>query len=124
VPPQVGWQLSLRLPRDHYVRVDANDYSVHPSVIGRRVEVQANLEEVTARCGERDVARHPRCWASHQTITAADHERAARDLRRRHRAGRPAAAAATEVARRDLADYDRLFGLTDHPDGQGEEVAV
>lgn len=35
VPPQVGWQASLRLPRDHYVRVDANDYSVDPAVIGR-----------------------------------------------------------------------------------------
>ena len=38
-PPATGWRLSARLPRDHYVRLDSNDYSVHPSVIGRRVEV-------------------------------------------------------------------------------------
>ena len=38
VPPVTGWQSSTRLPRDHYVRLDSNDYSVHPSVIGRRIE--------------------------------------------------------------------------------------
>ena len=44
VPPQVGWRKSMRLPRDHYVRLDANDYSVHPAVIGRRIEVHADLD--------------------------------------------------------------------------------
>ena len=39
VPPATGWRISTRLPRDFYVRLDGNDYSVHPSVIGRRVEV-------------------------------------------------------------------------------------
>jgi transposase len=34
VPPVVGWRSSQRLPRDHYIRLDSNDYSVHPSVIG------------------------------------------------------------------------------------------
>jgi Mu transposase-like protein len=48
VPPVTGWRNSLRLPRDHYVRVDANDYSVHPAVIGRRIEVIANLARVQA----------------------------------------------------------------------------
>lgn len=31
VPPVVGWALT-RLARDHYVRLDGNDYSVHPAV--------------------------------------------------------------------------------------------
>ena len=31
VAPVSGWTNSLRLPRDHYVRIDANDYSVHPA---------------------------------------------------------------------------------------------
>ena len=35
VPPEVGWRKSMRLPRDHYIRLDSNDYSVHPAVIGR-----------------------------------------------------------------------------------------
>jgi transposase len=29
VAPEVGWRKSLRLPRDHYIRLDSNDYSVH-----------------------------------------------------------------------------------------------
>ncbi|WP_420708895.1 Mu transposase domain-containing protein [Streptomyces sp. NRRL S-378] len=34
-PP--GWgKASLRLPRDHYVRLDTCGYSVHPLAIGRR----------------------------------------------------------------------------------------
>ncbi len=33
-----------------YVRLNANDYSVHPTVIGRRVEVAADLEQVTVTC--------------------------------------------------------------------------
>jgi hypothetical protein len=37
--PATGWRTSLRLPRDHYLRLDSNDYSVHPAVIGRRIEV-------------------------------------------------------------------------------------
>jgi len=30
VPPQVGWRNATRLARDHYIRLDSNDYSVHP----------------------------------------------------------------------------------------------
>ncbi|SEF77972.1 Transposase [Thermomonospora echinospora] len=121
VPPQTGWRLSMRLPRDHYVRLDGNDYSVHPAAIGRRIEVTADLDQVTATCGGRTVAAHQRCWASHQTITAPEHDKAAGDFRRRHLV--PATpATATPVQQRKLSDYDRLFGLTDEP--TGGEVAV
>jgi transposase len=110
VAPVVGWQLSTRLPRDHYVRLDANDYSVHPSVVGRRVDITADLSHVTVTCDGRLVALHHRCWASHQTITDPVHRDAAAALRAaRHRA--PSRTASTEVARRELADYDRAFGL-------------
>jgi transposase len=50
VAPVTGWRASTRLARDHYVRLDGNDYSVHPAVIGRRVEVVADLERVRAYC--------------------------------------------------------------------------
>ena len=43
--PASGWTTSLRLPRDHYVRLDGNDYSVHPSAVGRRIVVTADLDE-------------------------------------------------------------------------------
>lgn len=44
VAPAVGWRTSQRLPRDHYVRVDGNDYSVHPvsSAVGSRLRWTLN----------------------------------------------------------------------------------
>ncbi len=50
VAPAIGWRTSTRLARDHYVRLDSNDYSVHPAVIGRRVEVIADLDPVRVTC--------------------------------------------------------------------------
>jgi hypothetical protein len=41
VPPPTGWEMS---PRDHYVRLDSNDYSVPPTAIGRRVLIRADLD--------------------------------------------------------------------------------
>jgi transposase len=110
--PVTGWRLATRLPRDHYVRVDSNDYSVHPSVIGRTVEIAAGLEEVRVTCQGNQVARHPRCWAAHQTITDPGHAAAAAQLRqaRRMAAGRPAD---TAVQQRALSDYDRILGTSD-----------
>jgi transposase len=112
VAPAVGWRAGLRLPRDHYVRLDSNDYSVHPAVIGRRVEVVADLARVRVLCEGRLVAEHDRCWARHQTLTDPAHAQAAAALRRaRLTVPRPAANA--EVEQRDLAAYDAAFGLHD-----------
>ena len=46
VAPVTGWRASTRLARDHYIRLDANEDSVHPAVIGRRVETVADLNRV------------------------------------------------------------------------------
>jgi transposase len=91
VPPATGWRFSARLARDHYIRLDSNDYSVHPAVIGRRVEVIAGLARVTVLCDGKVAADHERIWAWHQTISDPAHVEAARVLRRQ-RAGvlRPA----------------------------------
>ncbi|GBD84061.1 hypothetical protein BMS3Abin02_00447 [bacterium BMS3Abin02] len=35
--PDPSQRFTTRLPRDHYVRVDTNDYSVNPRYMGRRV---------------------------------------------------------------------------------------
>jgi transposase len=110
VAPVVGWRMSTRLPRDHYVRVDANDYSVHPSVVGRRVEIAADCEQVSVTCDGRPVAVHQRCWAAHQTITDPAHRQAADDLRAARRLV-AVPAVATDVEHRALSDYDRMFGL-------------
>jgi transposase len=116
VAPATGWQASLRLPRDHYVRLDANDYSVHPAVVGRRVEVAADLDRVRVWCDGQLVADHARCWARHQTLSDSGHLKAAARLRRDH-AARPRPVS-DEVELRCLADYDAAFGLD-----QGEGVA-
>lgn len=116
VAPATGWRVSLRLPRDFYVRIDGNDYSVHPSVIGRRIEVVADLDRVRAFCDGQLVAHHTRIWARHQSITAPEHETAAKQLRR-ERIGLVRPAADTEVQVRCLADYDAALGIDDDTKG-------
>jgi transposase len=110
VPPMVGWRRSLRLPRDHYVRLDANDYSVDPTVVGRRVEMVADLDRVQVFCQGRLVAAHERCWAHGQTITDPVHRDAAAALRQARRTA-PRPRAETEVQQRNLTDYDRIAGV-------------
>jgi transposase len=109
VAPQTGWRAQSRLPRDHYVRLDANDYSVHPAAIGRRIEVTADLARVRAFCDGQVVADHERSWAWHQAVSDPAHIAAARAMRRqRVTALRPAAEPEVEV--RALADYDAVLG--------------
>jgi transposase len=111
VTPRLGWQAITRLPRDHYVRIASNDYSVDPVAIGRQVAVHADLGTVTIRWGERIVGIHERHWGRHQTITDPAHAAAATALRRR--AGRITGPvpAGEDVQVRSLADYDRMLGL-------------
>ena len=108
--PVIGWRSSSRLPRDHYMRLDCNDYSVHPSVIGRRVEIIADLHRVRVFSDGRLVADHDRVWAKHQTIHDPEHLAAARAMRReRLEVVHPPAHAEVEIRR--LADYDTLLGI-------------
>ena len=110
VAPATGWRASLRLPRDCYVRLDSNDYSVDPAVIGRRIEVIAGLERVRAFCGGKMAADHERIWARHQTLTDPAHWAAAQALRRqRLTVARPPAEPDVQI--RCLADYDDALGL-------------
>jgi transposase len=110
VPPATGWRAWLRLPRDYYLRLDSNDYSVDPAVIGRRIEVVAGLERVRAFCGGKLAADHERIWARHQTLTDPAHWAAAQALRRQ-RLTVVARPAEPEVQIRCLADYDAALGL-------------
>jgi hypothetical protein len=112
LPPAIlhlGWRNHVRLGRDYYVRVDTNDYSVDPRAIGVRVDVAADLDTVRVRHGERLVAEHPRRWARGMTVTDPAHVTAAAALRHayQHPTTRPDVA---ELVR-DLADYDKAFGI-------------
>jgi len=110
VAPVTGWRFSARLARDHYIRLDSNDYSVHPAVIGRRIEVVAGLARVRVLCDGKTVADHERIWAWHQTISDPAHVEAARALRReRITIVRPVTD--TDVQIRPLADYDTALGV-------------
>ena len=109
IPPPLGWCHHVRLGRDYYVRLDASDYSVDPAMIGRLIEVTAGLDRVRARTDGRVVADHARVWARGRTVTDPAHLQTARRLREELRQPRPALPG--DLAR-DLADYDRAFGLT------------
>jgi transposase len=101
--PDVDRRLVTRVPPDPYVRVDSNDYSLDPRLVGRRVELRVSQREILAVCldtGEL-ACRHVRSFARHRTITALEHARALRELR-----GGPAE---PEVETRPLARYDALI---------------
>lgn len=119
VPPVTGWRQGLRLGRDHYIRLDSNDYSVHPGVIGRRIEVKADLERVRVFSEGLCVADHERIWAHHQSVSDPVHVQAAGSLRAAHRAvtGSRAHQGDQQVELRALTDYDALFDI------DGGEVA-
>lgn len=109
VPLHLGWRNRIRLGRDYYVRVDTNDYSVDPRAVGRLVDVAADLDRVRVRADGRLVAEHTRVWARGMTITDPAHLQTAKVLREQFRAPRSVAAGDDLV--RDLADYDRAFGI-------------
>ena len=132
VDPPRWSRFFTRIGRDHYIRVDTCDYSVHPLAIGKKVQVTTSIDEVIATLtpGGAVVARHARCWAKHQTITDPDHARTAAALRgeyRHHTAAQAARLRATaaadrlvDVEQRELTDYDRVFTLIEDDAGRDE----
>jgi hypothetical protein len=109
VPPTVQTVTSVRLGRDYYVRVAGNDYSVDPNAIGQLVEVSTTLAQVRVSRAGHLLGAHDRCWAARQTLTDPAHVQSAAALRHHFQAGPPSAAGDHLV--RDLADYDRAFGV-------------
>ena len=107
--PDMDWHHDLRLPADHWVRHQTNDYSVHPRAVGRRVHVSVDDTRLTVTLGTEVVARHDRTLARHVTLTDPAHDRAREAARAR--AGRPSLGT-DEVEVRDLAVYDRATGAT------------
>jgi transposase len=101
--PDTSRRWVMRVPPDPHLRFDTNDYSLDPTLVGRRVEVLLERRTVTAVCldtGEL-ACRHARVFARHRTITALEHARALK-------AGRDASAEAS-VEIRSLARYDALI---------------
>lgn len=117
VAPTTGTTVSTRLGRDYYVSIGGNAYSVHPEAIGRMITVAASLDRVLARCGDRVVADHERCWGTGALVAESEHVQAASVLRENFR-NRPTVTSHldVEVQVADLRAYDAAFGT-------GEEVA-
>jgi hypothetical protein len=73
--PDVERRFVMRVGPDPYLRLDTNDYSLDPALVGRRVEVRVDQRSLSATAldtGEL-AARHERCFAKHRTITAPAH---------------------------------------------------
>ena len=110
VAPDVMFRNSVRLPRDYYVRVFSNDYSVDPAMIGRVVDVSASLDTISVHHDGVLIAAHCRKWARQLTVTDPAHVVRAAELRTQfqaQRARRPVITAVVETA--SLAGYDDLF---------------
>jgi transposase len=101
--PDVDRRLVTRIAPDPYVRVDSNDYSLDPRLVGRRVELRVSQREILAVAleGGELACRHRRSFARHRTITALEHARALRELR-----GVPPE---PDVEQRPLRVYDALI---------------
>jgi hypothetical protein len=99
--------------------LDSNDYSVHPGVIGRRIEVTADLDRVQVFCDGKTVADHERVWPgikpSPTRSTARPRGREAANMLRHNRIGalRPVREHEDQlmVEQRRLSDYDAALGI-------------
>ena len=103
--PDVDRLFVVRVGAQPYLRVDRNDYSLEPRLVGRRVEVRVSQAEVTAAAldtGEL-AARHARVFAGGLTFTDPAHQSALDELRGARRQREP------EVQLRPLARYDALI---------------
>jgi transposase len=112
VTPDTVFRNAVRLPRDYYVRVFSNDYSVDPSFIGRIVDVTADLDTVWVTHDGVLIATHVRAWARHLVVTDTAHVARAAVMRRdfrTQRVRRPEPEEAVQI--RDLAAYDEIFGI-------------
>lgn len=106
----LGWHNRVRLGRDYYVSIAGNDYSVDPVAIGQTVDVSADLDRVKARLNGQIIAEHDRVWATGWTVTDPTHVVAAARLRQAFQQPRTSPAGDDSLTR-DLADYDKAFGL-------------
>jgi transposase len=104
--PDAERRFVARVPAQPYLRIDRNDYSLDPRLVGRRVEVRVSQAEITAVAldtGEL-AARHQRVFAGGLCFTDPAHQAALERLRGERRRGRD-----VDVERRPLARYDALI---------------
>jgi transposase len=104
--PDTDRRFVTRVQAQPYLRVDRNDYSLDPRLVGRRVEVfvsQAEIRALALDTGEL-AARHARVFAGGLAFTDPAHQAALEKLRGERRRQRE-----PEVQLRPLARYDALI---------------
>jgi hypothetical protein len=104
--PDTDRRFVMRVPAQPYLRVDRNDYSLDPRLVGRRVDVRVSQTEITAVAldtGEL-AGRHARVFAGGLAFTDPDHQAALDRLRGERRRRRD-----VDVELRPLARYDQLI---------------
>jgi hypothetical protein len=104
--PETDRRFVIRVPQQPYLRFDTNDYSLDPSLAGRRVELhvsQSELWAVALDSGEL-AGRHRRRFAKHLTFTDPEHQRVLDQLRADRRHLRE-----VDVELRPLSRYDALI---------------
>jgi transposase len=101
--PDLDRRWVTRVPPDPMLRVDTNDYSLDPRLVGRRVEVRVSQRAVTAIALDTSelACSHERSFARRRTVIALEHARALRERR-----GEPDRG--TDVEIRPLSVYDAL----------------
>lgn len=72
-PPRTGWRFWTRVGRPPLILFDSNAYSVHPALIGRKVEVVADLSRVRVLCDGRVAADHERAWTYRKVFNDQAH---------------------------------------------------
>ena len=88
--PDTDRRFVTRVRAQPYLRVDRNDYSLDPRLVGRRVEVRVSQAEIRALAldtGEL-AARHARVFAGGLTFTDPAHQAALEELRGERRRAR------------------------------------
>jgi transposase len=104
--PDSDRRFVMRVPAQPYLRVDRNDYSLDPRLVGRRVEVRVSQTEITAvvlDTGEL-ACRHARVFAGGLAFTDPGHQATLDRLRGARRARRD-----VDVELRPLTRYDQLI---------------
>ncbi|MGH2702584.1 MAG: IS21 family transposase [Actinomycetota bacterium] len=75
-PLQIAHQCMVVSGKTIYVRFDSNDYSIHPSVVGKDLSLVATDTLIRLLDGSVEIARHARSWDRGERVTDPAHARA------------------------------------------------
>jgi len=82
-PLQIAHRCMVVSDKTIYVRFDSNDYSIHPSVVGKDLSLIATDTLIRLLDGSVEIARHARSWDRGERVTDPAHTRAVLDQKSR-----------------------------------------